>query len=166
MPFQRRWSDEQREAVVQAVLVHGLSVKRTAELAAEGRLPGVGRSLEPFPMPWATVADYARADRNRRGDLEQIKRDPSTVMSDNAAELAALVAREVDSIKRSSRRGRVDLARVREAARTGREVFQLQEMAEKAVGKRDPGDGKAKPARAHDAQGGDFLEQLAESTSV
>lgn len=65
--FQRKWSDDQRDAMTSGRLDRGMTLRRVVELAKAGELTAPdGTKLDPFTPPISTVASLARDEKKRR----------------------------------------------------------------------------------------------------
>src|SRR3954449_2076805 len=65
--FVRKWTDDQREAMVSARLDRGMTFRRVVELANAGALTAPdGTRLEPFDPPVSTIAGLVRAAKRKR----------------------------------------------------------------------------------------------------
>jgi hypothetical protein len=154
MPFERRWSDELKRAVVAAVLDHELSVPRAVELARAGELPGIGRGVPAAPgLPVATVRDYVTDERRRRKLEEAGRAAPEEVVGRSLGVLTAILEREVDRAAAQARKGKVNPDQILKLARAGAEVAKLARLTS-GTGKSAPAKGSTKGEQAPDFIGG------------
>jgi hypothetical protein len=152
MPFERRWSDELKRAVVAAVLDHELSVPRAVELAHVGELPGIGRGVPAAPaLPVATVRDYVTDERRRRKLEEAGRAAPEEVVGRSLGVLTAILEREVDRAAAQARKGKVSPDHIVKLARAGAEVAKLARLTN---GASSPAKGSTKGEQAPDFIGG------------
>jgi hypothetical protein len=157
MPFERRWSDELKRAVVAAVLDHELSVPRAVELAHAGELPGIGRGVPAAPgLPVATVRDYVTDERRRRKLEEAGRAAPEEVVGRSLGVLTAILEREVDRAAAQARKGKVSPDHIVKLARAGAEVAKLARLT-------SGGKAPSSPARGSKGSGetSDFIGGLA-----
>jgi hypothetical protein len=154
MPFERRWSDELKRAVVAAVLDHEMSVPRAVELARAGELPGIGRGVPAAPgLPVATVRDYVTDERRRRKLEEAGRAAPEEVVGRSLGVLTAILEREVDRAAAQARKGKVNPDQILKLARAGAEVAKLARLTS-GTGKSAPAKGSTKGEQAPDFIGG------------
>jgi hypothetical protein len=65
--FVRKYTDDQREAMISARLDRGMTFRRVVEVARAGELTAPdGTRLEPFDPPISTIASLARDAKKRR----------------------------------------------------------------------------------------------------
>jgi hypothetical protein len=154
MPFERRWSDELKRAVVAAVLDHEMSAPRAVELARAGELPGIGRGVPAAPgLPVATVRDYVTDERRRRKLEEAGRAAPEEVVGRSLGVLTAILEREVDRAAAQARKGKVNPDQILKLARAGAEVAKLARLTS-GTGKSAPAKGSTKGEQAPDFIGG------------
>jgi hypothetical protein len=154
MPFERRWSDELKRAVVAAVLDHEMSVPRAVELARAGELPGIGRGVPAAPgLPVATVRDYVTDERRRRKLEEAGRAAPEEVVGRSLGVLTAILEREVDRAAAQARKGKVNPDQILKLARAGAEVAKLARLTS-GTGKSAPARGSTKGDETSDFIGG------------
>jgi hypothetical protein len=154
MPFERRWSDDLKRAVVAAVLDHQMSVPRAVELARAGELPGIGRGVPAAPgLPVATVRDYVTDERRRRKLEEAGRAAPEEVVGRSLGVLTAILEREVDRAAAQARKGKVNPDQILKLARAGAEVAKLARLTS-GTGKSAPAKGSTKGEQAPDFIGG------------
>lgn len=123
--FSRRYSDEQRAALLAGVVEHQLTGSEVARRAQAGTLRA---GLEPFDVPASTVRHLAHRERVRTSRARAVATGAPAIISDVAAHLAGeLEAQTTRALRGSRRRAIPDVARdLRELARAGREVLALQ----------------------------------------
>src|SRR4051812_30855026 len=100
--FERKWTDEQRAAVVSAVLDHGMTGKQAAEAAATGDLFG----LEPFKMPRGTVLDLSGRERKRRRAATVAALEPDERIRHDLNDALDLIHSGIEDCKRLRRAGK------------------------------------------------------------
>jgi hypothetical protein len=155
MPFERRWSDELKRAVVAAVLDHELSVPRAVELARAGELPGIGRGVPAAPgLPVATVRDYVTDERRRRKLEEAGRAAPEEVVGRSLGVLTAILEREVDRAAAQARKGKVSPDHIVKLARAGAEVAKLARLTSGGKAPSSPDKGSKGGEGAQDFIGG------------
>lgn len=127
--FQRKWSDEQRDAMVSARLDRGMTYRRVMELATAGALTAPdGSKLAPFKPPLSTVASLARDEKKRRmgrqtTQLAQLEpRDAIEALRRRLLSAADTVL-QVEEKKAPEKR---DLDRMREVGRCVREFAAIK----------------------------------------
>lgn len=145
--WERKWTDDQKEAVAVAYVDRKLgSYKRIAQLAAAGELTLGETALDPFPMPVNTIKGEVSALRKRRAglvktelagqaDAIEVLRRRLIAVAD--AELRALERRKV---------GNRDMERHRQIARAVREAAAIPL----------PGDKRPAPLGQRDAETGEM----------
>jgi hypothetical protein len=155
MPFERRWSDELKRAVVATVLDHGLSVPRAVELARAGELPGIGHGVPAAPgLPVATVRDYVTDERRRRKLEEAGRAAPEEVVGRSLGVLTAILEREVDRAAAQARKGKVSPDHIVKLARAGAEVAKLARLTSGGKAPSSPDKGTKGSGEAQDFIGG------------
>jgi hypothetical protein len=119
-PFQTRWTREQRQAIVDACTRYEMTTTAACAAAHEGSLPGAGQDLEPFPIPLATVREYATKARREIRLLEAAKAHPEELFEQEARQLVSAWKRTREAMTR--KRATLTPAQVTELAKAGLEV--------------------------------------------
>jgi hypothetical protein len=120
-PFARKYTDEQRDAVIAARLDRGIKLRRVVELAESGDLAA---GLEPFTMPISTIASLARDEHRRRTGKTPSKvaeLEPRDAIEALRTRLVSLADSEL-AILEKKRAGTRDPAKGREIAKLVREI--------------------------------------------
>jgi hypothetical protein len=149
--FQRVYSDDQREAFAIAYVDGGMTAPEVIAAAGAGLLKLNGKRLPPFKInSTETIKHYAKELRKRRvGNVKSSLPDNGKdALGALKRRLLVLADQEISVLERQPR-GRVDLERVRLAARAMREAAALPEAHDPtppAPGQRGP-DGKRAPGR-------------------
>lgn len=110
---QRLFTEEQRAAVVRAVIEHGMTTRQAADAAAEGRL-----GPPPFELSRETVAAYARVERERRREAGTAPPAPTrtrkriALLQDRVLEQLERAVSELEVDAKDN--GHVDLGRLRQ----------------------------------------------------
>jgi hypothetical protein len=126
--FNPRYSDREREAVVEAYEDRRIRpARRVAELAAAGELEFDGERLEAFEIPVSTVRSLARDARRRRTG-----EPPSDLLTESPRDAVEALRRQLintadEMLKAENRKKpeRRDPERVRQIARAAREIASL-----------------------------------------
>lgn len=163
MAFKKVWSEEQKSAVIEAALEHGLTYAQVASAAGAGALPGRGAGLDPFAMPAGTIADYCGEARRRQKALEVATAAPAVALAEGIGRLVTVFAEHVAKVETEHKRGKLDVDEVGRAAKAGRAVLGLHADLEKHAARGRPrpdsgsdGDGDEAPADPERA----FLDAL------
>lgn len=138
-PWDRKYSDDQREAVVSAYLDRQIRpASRVCELAAAGELTLRGNRLDAFTIGVNMVRDYARHHRRRRQGKVQSQladvphRDAIEAMR---RRLVNLVDAELEQLEAREKRkpGTVQPDQIRQISRALLELARLPGPTEKRV---------------------------------
>jgi hypothetical protein len=135
MGFERKWSDELKQAIVAAVLDHGMSVPQAVRAANAGELPGRGRGVPAAPIKVAYTRDLVSDERRRRKLQESARAAPGEIVGRSLGRLAAILDREVERAESQARRGKVNPDHILKLARAGVEVAKLAKQAQAAPDK-------------------------------
>jgi hypothetical protein len=163
-PFQNRWTKQQRQAIVDACLRYGMTTTAAHAAAHDGSLPGAGQDLDPFPIPLATVREYATKARREARLLETAKAHPEELFEQEARVLVAAWKRTREQMTR--RKSTLTPAQVSELAKAGLDVHKFL----KAIGSKtqvrtaetqETGKGTNSAQDATPDQEPDFLDVLA-----
>lgn len=157
MAFQRKWSELQQRAVVDAQLIYGMSARQAHNAAHAGSLPGVGIDLEPFEIPFATLQEYATQARQEQRVRERARSTPGQVLSDVAVDMGMMLRKDIERLQKKQRKGAIVATELGSLARAAMELAKLQKaIQEPASTAAQHGDkDKTKP------DGQDFITQLA-----
>lgn len=157
MAFQRKWSELQQRAVVDAQLIYGMSARQAHNAAHAGSLPGVGIDLEPFEIPFATLQEYATQARQEQRVRERARSTPGQVLSDVAVDMGMMLRKDIERLQKKQRKGAIVATELGSLARAAMELAKLQKAIQEPAstaaqhGNKD----KTKP------DGQDFITQLA-----
>lgn len=124
LDLERKYNDEQRDAVGRAFEGGIRPAGRVVELAAAGELPGAdGEPLEPFAVPESSVRALARRWRRqgRAKTRELADLEPRDAVEALRLGLLDVAERELRALRRQ-KAGDVDVARLNRLARTVREL--------------------------------------------
>lgn len=151
--WERKYSDQQRRAVIQARLERGLPAKAVSELAARGELVALnGDKLEPFEIPEGTVYSYGRNAESRR------RRAATSTLADQPAQDAVeeirrrlVAALDHETMRLDERRRRKpnepsDAEQLRKCARALRELAAMPAPGERGRQPGRPGQDGGVPA--------------------
>jgi hypothetical protein len=126
--FDRRYSDAQRDALVEAYVDRGVRpARRVAELAAAGELTHDGEPVERFTVPASTVRSLARdARRHRHSTAALDSLSPRDAVERLRLRLIRAIDRELNRVERRQRAGEpVKGEELRQLARAQRELTQI-----------------------------------------
>ena len=122
-PFEAKYADAQRDAVVRAMVDDGWSAPETVRAAAAGELPGV---QDPFVIPLGTVYWLARRERQRREEQAyelRVAIEPLAVRFEQLVRrLLNILLRETERLLSQAERGETDFQRLRWLIRCDREL--------------------------------------------
>jgi hypothetical protein len=170
--FDHVYTDQQREALATAYEDRRVRpAARVAELAAAGELTLDGDKLAPFATTENTVRDCARKLRNRRAG--ELKSSLATLPPRDAVEvlrrrLISLADREL-SVLEHSRRGKVQIERLRQIVRVVREASALpgpDDPRPAQPGQRKPGTGEHEGGRTSGGMAAAILGAASQSARV
>jgi hypothetical protein len=170
--FAHVYTDQQREALATTYEDRGVRpARRVAELAAAGELTLDGDKLAPFATTENTVRDCARKLRNRRAG--ELKSSLATLPPRDAVEvlrrrLISLADREL-SVLEHSRRGKVQIERLRQIVRVVREASALpgpDDPRPAQPGQRKPGTGEHEGGRTSGGMAAAILGAASQSARV
>lgn len=134
-PWDRKYTDEQREAVAVARVDGGRTAQRVAEMAAAGELMHRGEQLAPFTIPANTVYDFARKlERARRGEnvskvAELPHRDALEVLRRRLVNVGDSIVAALEK-QAAKDPANVDLERLRQAGRVVVELGRIPAATE------------------------------------
>jgi hypothetical protein len=126
--FDRRYTDAQRDALVEAYVDRGVRpARRVAELAAAGELTHNGEPVERFTVPVSTVRSLARdARRHRHSTATLDSLAPRDAVERLRLRLIRAIDRELNRVERRQRAGEpVKGEELRQLARAQRELAQI-----------------------------------------
>jgi hypothetical protein len=158
MAFKRVYTDEQREAVVQAWLDRGIRpAKAIRILAEEGELVYNGERLGAFKIPQSNIPSMIAKEVKRRAGRANnplTALPPADALDNLRKRLLSLAHTEVAKLEREQQKpgkhGDIDLKRLHEAARVVREVAALRQ----SKGAPAPSPQSEKQRRGSPAEGG------------